>query len=58
MEATIIAIGDELLLGKTVNNNAAYLSSRLAAVGIGLRAEDLGGVRREKLRSLPATAGR
>jgi nicotinamide-nucleotide amidase len=37
MDATIIAIGDELLLGKTVNNNAAYLSRRLAALGIATR---------------------
>jgi nicotinamide-nucleotide amidase len=37
MDATIIAIGDELLLGKTVNNNAAYLSRQLAALGIGTR---------------------
>jgi nicotinamide-nucleotide amidase len=37
MQATVIAVGDELLLGKTVNNNAAYLSRRLAALGIGTR---------------------
>jgi nicotinamide-nucleotide amidase len=37
MDATIIAIGDELLAGKTVNNNAASLSRRLAALGIGTR---------------------
>jgi nicotinamide-nucleotide amidase len=37
MDATVIAIGDELLLGKTVNNNAAYLSRRLAALGIATR---------------------
>lgn len=37
METTIITIGDELLLGRTVNNNAAYLSRRLAALGIGTR---------------------
>jgi nicotinamide-nucleotide amidase len=37
MDATIIAIGDELILGKTVNNNAAYLSRRLAALGIATR---------------------
>jgi len=37
VDATIIAVGDELLLGKTVNNNAAYLSQRLAALGIGTR---------------------
>jgi nicotinamide-nucleotide amidase len=37
MDATIIAIGDELLIGKTVNNNAAFISRRLAALGIGTR---------------------
>ncbi|HUV85563.1 MAG TPA: competence/damage-inducible protein A [bacterium] len=37
MDATVIAIGDELLMGKTVNNNAAYLSRRLAALGIATR---------------------
>jgi len=34
MRAVVIAIGDELLAGKTVNNNAAYLSGRLATLGI------------------------
>jgi nicotinamide-nucleotide amidase len=37
MEAAVIAVGDELLIGKTVNNNAAYLSRRLAALGIATR---------------------
>lgn len=37
MEATVIAVGDELLMGKTVNDNAAYLSRRLAALGIATR---------------------
>lgn len=37
MDATVIAVGDELLIGKTVNNNAAYLSRRLAALGIATR---------------------
>jgi nicotinamide-nucleotide amidase len=37
MDATVIAIGDELLIGKTVNNNATYLSRRLAALGIATR---------------------
>jgi len=37
MDATIVAIGDELLAGKTVNNNAAFISRRLAALGIGTR---------------------
>jgi len=37
MDAVVIAIGDELLLGKTVNNNAAFLSRRLAALGVPTR---------------------
>lgn len=37
MQAVVIAIGDELLAGKTVNNNAAYLSARLSELGIGVR---------------------
>jgi nicotinamide-nucleotide amidase len=37
MDATVVAVGDELLIGKTVNNNAAYLSRRLAALGIATR---------------------
>ncbi|UCH78140.1 MAG: competence/damage-inducible protein A [Candidatus Coatesbacteria bacterium] len=49
MEATIIAIGDELLLGKTVNNNAAYLSARLAAVGIGTRRQMVVGDRDDEI---------
>jgi nicotinamide-nucleotide amidase len=37
MDATVIAVGDELLIGKTVNNNAAFISRRLAALGIATR---------------------
>lgn len=33
-KATVIAIGDELLAGFVVNNNAAYISAELARVGI------------------------
>ncbi len=36
MQAEIISIGTELLLGKTVNTNAAYLSKKFAALGIDL----------------------
>ena len=35
MEAVIIAIGDELVLGQTVDTNSGYLSARLAERGIG-----------------------
>ena len=34
MTAEIICVGTEILLGNIVNTNAAYLSERLAALGI------------------------
>ena len=34
MKATVIAIGDEILAGKIVNNNAAYISGELNKLGI------------------------
>lgn len=34
MKAEIISIGDELLLGQTVNTNASWLGSELALIGI------------------------
>lgn len=34
MQAAIISIGDELVLGQTVDTNSAYLSERLASRGI------------------------
>lgn len=36
MNAEIIAIGSELLLGETIDTNSAYLARQLAATGIGL----------------------
>ena len=33
MRAQIVSIGNELLLGFTVNSNAAYLGRRLAEIG-------------------------
>lgn len=36
MQAEIIAIGTELLLGKTINTNVAYLGKKLASLGIDL----------------------
>ncbi len=38
MEAHIISIGEELLLGKTVNTNAAWIASQLDQRGIATRA--------------------
>ncbi|QDU33110.1 Nicotinamide-nucleotide amidohydrolase PncC [Poriferisphaera corsica] len=34
MNAAIISIGDELVLGQTVDTNSAWLSERLAAIGV------------------------
>ena len=36
MNAEILAVGSELLLGETVDTNSAYLARQLAAAGIGL----------------------
>ena len=37
MQAIILSIGDELVLGQTVDTNSAYLSAKLAEVGITTR---------------------
>ncbi len=37
MNAEIIAIGDELLLGHTVDTNSVFISQRLAAIGLDVR---------------------
>ena len=37
MEAVILSIGDELVLGQTVDTNSAYLSAKLAERGIATR---------------------
>lgn len=37
MQAEIIAIGTELVLGATVDTNSAYLARRLATVGVGVQ---------------------
>lgn len=37
MEAAILSIGDELVLGQTVDTNSAYLSAKLAERGIATR---------------------
>ncbi|KAB2909650.1 MAG: competence/damage-inducible protein A [Ignavibacteriales bacterium] len=34
MRAQIISIGDELLIGQTVNTNASFIGSRLAEIGV------------------------
>ena len=37
MEIEIVTIGDELLLGHTIDTNAAHIARRLAALGVGVR---------------------
>ena len=37
MHAVILSIGDELVLGQTVDTNSAFLSAELAGLGIGTR---------------------
>ncbi|NLZ44514.1 MAG: competence/damage-inducible protein A, partial [Clostridia bacterium] len=36
MQAEIICVGTELLLGQIINTNAAYLAEKLARLGIDL----------------------
>src|SRR3954470_24667791 len=38
MRAIILSIGDELILGQTVDTNSAWISQQLAAVGCGVAA--------------------
>lgn len=57
MDVELITIGDELLLGFTIDTNAAHLARELAAVGIGIQrratvgdvATDIGAAVREAL---------
>ena len=37
MKCTILSIGDELVLGQTVDTNSAWMSEQLAAVGCAVR---------------------
>ena len=38
MNAIILSIGDELILGQTLDTNSAWLSQQLAAVGCEIKA--------------------
>src|SRR4051812_3229266 len=38
MRAIILSVGDELVLGQTVDTNSAWISNQLAAVGAGVAA--------------------
>src|SRR5256885_902660 len=57
MDVELITIGDELLLGFTIDTNAAHLARELAAIGIGIKrrgtvgdvAEDIASAVREAL---------
>jgi nicotinamide-nucleotide amidase len=57
MEVELITIGDELLLGFTIDTNAAHLARELAGIGVGIRrrgtvgdvAEDIAAAVREAL---------
>ena len=37
MQAEVIAIGTELLLGQTIDSNSAWIGERLAELGVTLR---------------------
>lgn len=39
MTATILAVGDELLIGQVVNTNAAWLGARLSDLGVRVRSD-------------------
>lgn len=52
MTAEIICVGTEILLGNIVNTNAAYLSERLAALGISVFFETTVGDNPERLESV------
>jgi len=50
-KAEILCVGTELLIGDIVNTNAAYLSRRLAALGIGVYRQAVVGDNPERLRA-------
>lgn len=51
MQAEIIAVGTELLLGQIVNTNAAFLARELANLGIDVYYQSVVGDNRERLRA-------
>ena len=57
MQAIILSIGDELVLGQTIDTNSAWLSAALARLGIGTRyhqtvADDRGAIAQSTRRAL------
>src|SRR5204862_8002882 len=49
MNAELIAIGSELLLGETIDTNSAYLARQLAAIGVSLFRKTVVGDNQERI---------
>src|SRR5215211_790447 len=49
MNAEIIAIGSEILLGETIDTNSAYLARQLAGIGVGLFRKSVVGDNQERI---------
>jgi nicotinamide-nucleotide amidase len=56
MNAEIIAIGSELLLGETIDTNSAYLARELAAIGVNLFRKTVVGDNEERIASVISEA--
>ncbi len=56
MNAEIIAIGSELLLGETIDTNSAYLARHLAGIGIGLFRKTVVGDNQDRIASVISEA--
>lgn len=56
MNAEIIAVGTELLLGQILNTNAQFLSQKLAAIGMNMYYQTVVGDNADRLRSAIETA--
>jgi nicotinamide-nucleotide amidase len=56
MNAELIAIGSELLLGETVDTNSAYLARQLAGIGVGLFRKTVVGDNLERIAATIAEA--
>jgi competence/damage-inducible protein CinA-like protein len=56
MNAEIIAIGSELLLGETIDTNSAYLARHLAAIGINLFRKTVVGDNEQRIASVISEA--
>src|SRR5574344_1465271 len=58
MNAALISIGDELLIGKTINTNAAWIGEHFSAVGFSIHcAETIGDERSQILETLARIIG-